>query len=556
MAAALSISAVPAFSADQAEASDRYSDVDSGYWAEEEIDYLAEQGVADGYASGEFRPEQPLTRAQASIMMTNALGENGLNTSSPSFSDVSTSFWAYGSIERAAALEIFQGNNGSFDPNGDIEKAQVAAVVARAFFDQAPEPETESGFDDIDSDFWAEEYIATLVDQDIMEGNGEFNPNDPATRAEFSAYLARAMKETIESSGNTSPDEDDFSEDNIMFEGEVEADTPLNVRTGPGTDHQAVAQLQSGASVDVYDREGNWLKIENEGEWAYVHGAYVETSDNTDSDEDSSQPPEKDSGNAPSEGVEGDIVSVAKVTVDDLNVRTEGSTDGDVVTKLNSGDTVDVYEHTDEDWALVDYGSGEGYVHRYYLQEKEPGDDALTDRTIVIDAGHGDHDNGASGNGLIEKDVNLDVALEVEERLEDAGVDVVMTRDDDTFLGLNERVDVAESVDADAFISIHSNAYKKSADGTEAFYSNHYKGSESRALAESIQQELASQTGMSDRRVGEAGFVVIKNTTMPSSLIELGFLTNPDDAAEMKQDSYPDEAADAIFDGIDNYYNW
>ncbi|WP_093337383.1 N-acetylmuramoyl-L-alanine amidase [Salibacterium halotolerans] len=558
MAAALSLSVIPAFTADQAEASDRYTDVDSGYWAEEEIEYLTEHRVANGDASGQYRPEQPLTRAQASIMMTNALGEGALNASSPTFSDVNSSFWAYGSIERAAAMDIFQGSNGSFDPNGEIEKAQVAAVISRAFFDQAQEPDSSSGFTDIDSDFWAQEHIAVLADQGIVQGSGSFDPNDEATRAEFSAYLARAMEQSMQSSGNTSssPDDEAFSEEHVMYEGEVDAGTPLNVRTGPGTDYQAVNQLQSGTAVDVYDRSGDWLKIENDGDWAYVHSAYVGSSDSSDADEDTPQEPEEDSNDAPSEGVQGDVISVAKVTVNNLNVRTEGSTDGDIITKLQSGDTVEVYEHTGQDWARVDYGSGEGYVHRHYLQEKEPGADALEDRTIVIDAGHGDHDNGASGNGLIEKEVNLDVALEVEERLEEAGVDVVMTRNDDTFLGLNERVEVAESADADAFISIHSNAYNQSAEGTEAFYNDRHEGSESRALASSIHQELVKQTGMVDRRVADAGFVVIENTTMPSSLVELGFLTNPGDASRMKQANYPDKAADAIFDGIDNYYNW
>ncbi|WP_051302392.1 N-acetylmuramoyl-L-alanine amidase [Salibacterium aidingense] len=563
MAAALTISVLPALSQNQAEASDRYSDVSSSYWAAEEIAYLTEQGVASGDESGEFRPEEPLTRAQASVMMTSALGEEGLYSSSAAFTDVDTEFWAYASIERAAELDIFQGSNGEFDPNGEIEKAQVAAVVSRALFEQA-DPDASLQFDDIENGFWAEEYITTLVDQGIIENEGEFDPNSPATRAEFSAYLARALEENIESSED-SPSEEDLADDNVMYKGEVDADTPLNVRSGPDVSYESLDKLEDGTTIDIYDRNGDWLKVEHEGTWAYVHGNYINNADNIDSDEkESEEIPDETEGENPEEGTadvpddvdKENIISVAKVTVDDLNVRTDGSTDGDVISKLNSGDTVDVYEHTGEDWALVDYGDGEGYVHRYYLQEKEPGEDALTNQTIVVDAGHGDHDNGASGNGLIEKDINLDVALEVEERLEEADVDVVMTRSDDTFLGLNERVEVAESADADAFISIHSNAYKASAHGAETYYNNNYKGSESRALAESIQEELVNQTGMSDRRVSDAGFVVIKNTTMPSSLIELGFVTNPDDAQRMKQESYPDEAADAIFDGIDNYYNW
>ncbi|RSL33047.1 hypothetical protein D7Z54_12100 [Salibacterium salarium] len=607
LAATISLSFLPSIHSNHAEAAGSFSDVDSDYWAESEISFLENEGVIDGRESGEFSPEEDVARAQAAKMISNALTSNtNYNPSTTSFSDVDETFWAYEHIERTAELGAFTGKeDGSFNPNGSIQRAQVAAIIGRAFFgEQAEQSEGSTDFNDISSDFWAGGYISTLVDNEIIETSNEFRPNENATRAEVSAYLARAMEEDLDNIENSeqeetielddAPSNEDLAKENVVYTGEVNADTPLNVRRGPGMNYDPVTSYNDGTTVDIYGRsEEEWLKIEHEGNWAYVYNSYIEPTDDIDSEQDENteesdseqngnkdeQDSETDSGeendagqsksdsdeeeeneentpDSPSDTDE-DVIAKAKVTVSDfLNVRTEGNAESENTDKLYNGDIVNVIEHDSEDWALISYDNTVGYVHRHYIQEKQPGEDALKDKTIVIDAGHGDHDNGASGNGLIEKDVVLDVALEVEERLEDEDVDVVMTRSDDTFLELGERVNVAEDVDADSFVSIHANAYDASATGAESFYNNDHKAAESQELAESIQDELVSQTGMVHRRVTDAGYVVIENTTMPSSLIELGFVTNKDDSARMKEAGYADDAADAIFDGIDNYYNW
>lgn len=584
LAATLSLTLLPSNS-HHAEAASSFSDVSENYWAENEIAFLEDEGVVDGRESGGFGPEEDVARAQAAKMMSNALtSNNNFTPSATSFSDVDETFWAYNYIEQAAELGAFTGKeDGSFDPNGNIRRAQVAAIIGRAFFEEeAEENQGSTNFDDISSDFWAGNYIETLVDNEIIEEEDEFRPNENATRAEVSAYLARAMEEDVENNEekevkSETPSNEELAEENVIYTGEVSADTPLNVRSGPGMSYNAITAYNDGTSVDIYGKSDEWLKIEHEGKWAYVHQNYIKSadendaveqndSDESDSTENDEEEQINDSNETESEdnnsdlssddNSKEDIIAEAKVTVSDLNVRTEDNADSRSIDKLDTGDTVDVYEHASEDWALIGYDDEIGYVHRYYLQEKEPGEDALKGKTIVIDAGHGDHDNGASGNGLVEKEVVLDVALEVEERLQEADVDVVMTRSDDTFLELGERVQIAEEVDADSFISIHANAFDESAQGAETFYNNDHKAAASQALAQNIQDELVAQTDMSYRRVTDAEFVVIENTTMPSTLAELGFVTNSEDSARMKEAGYEGDAADAIFDGIDNYYNW
>lgn len=174
---------------------------------------------------------------------------------------------------------------------------------------------------------------------------------------------------------------------------------------------------------------------------------------------------------------------------------------------------------------------------------------------IVVDAGHGGVDPGAIGNGLIEEDVVLDVAKRVKPKLESLGAIVVMTRESDVYPSLAQRVDLANSQNANAFISVHANSStSSSANGTETYWNSLYFGEESKALASSIQQQLVNNMGTYNRGVKEGPFYVIKNTTMPSVLVELAFISNSSDAKKLGDPAYRERAAEAIYQGVVNYY--
>jgi N-acetylmuramoyl-L-alanine amidase len=181
----------------------------------------------------------------------------------------------------------------------------------------------------------------------------------------------------------------------------------------------------------------------------------------------------------------------------------------------------------------------------------------LSGLKIVVDAGHGGTDPGAVANGLKEEDIVLDVAKRVKPKLESAGAAVIMTRESDVYPKLAERVQLANSQKADAFLSIHANASTSTAAyGTETYWDSQYFGPESKLLAEYIQSQLVSKMGTRDRGVKEAPFYVIHNTTMPSVLIELAFITNSSDAAKLANSSYREKAAQAIYEGTLNYYRY
>lgn len=175
---------------------------------------------------------------------------------------------------------------------------------------------------------------------------------------------------------------------------------------------------------------------------------------------------------------------------------------------------------------------------------------------IMIDAGHGGTDPGAIGYGLLEKEIVLDVSKRVNSKLWNSLAKVSMTRTGDTKPSLDDRVRMAHESGADIFVSIHVNSYSSSSpNGTETFYNTTYASAESKELAEEIQQELVAALGTYDRGVKQASFYVIKYTEIPSVLVELAFISNPNDAAKLADNTYRQKAADAIYKGIMNFYS-
>jgi len=170
---------------------------------------------------------------------------------------------------------------------------------------------------------------------------------------------------------------------------------------------------------------------------------------------------------------------------------------------------------------------------------------------VTIDPGHGGRDPGAIGiNGLREKDVILPISKEVARLLEKQGVTVQLLRSDDRFISLKGRTDRANRAGTDLFVSIHANSAGKrpSVNGAETFYF-----SSGRGLAQSIQESMIRRTGLKNRGVKQARFYVLRNSSMPAALVEVGFVTGRSDAAKLSNPSFRNQMAAAITEGILNY---
>ncbi len=184
----------------------------------------------------------------------------------------------------------------------------------------------------------------------------------------------------------------------------------------------------------------------------------------------------------------------------------------------------------------------------------EPLPDVSNSRiTITIDAGHGGRDPGAVGiGGIRETDIVLDISRQVEQLLQQQGIEVLMTRTDDREIDLPPRVSLANRTRSDLFVSIHANALTMSrpdVNGAETYYFS----DRGRVLAQAIQSNMIAATGMRDRGVKFARFYVLRNTQMPAALVEVGFVTGAEDARRLADPSFRRVMAQAIARGILQY---
>ena len=193
-------------------------------------------------------------------------------------------------------------------------------------------------------------------------------------------------------------------------------------------------------------------------------------------------------------------------------------------------------------------------------------------KIVYLDAGHGGYDPGASYFGIAEKSLTLAIQSRVKAKLEAEGYRVVTTRTSDTYVDLTDRSRAANASESDIFVSIHINASGSSAaQGIETYYYQPYAEYPSRinatyhanptrlsmsdTLANAIQSSLINATGAQNQGVKRQTFAVLRETTAPAVLVELGFLSNPQEAARLNTSSYQETLANAIVAGIKRYYS-
>jgi N-acetylmuramoyl-L-alanine amidase len=173
---------------------------------------------------------------------------------------------------------------------------------------------------------------------------------------------------------------------------------------------------------------------------------------------------------------------------------------------------------------------------------------------VVIDPGHGGLDVGATRNDIYEKDITVVISQQLGRILQQMGYAVVYTRTEDVDLDLEPRVQIAESVRANAFVSVHVNSLDANASeisGVETYYAP--GSSFGKNLAELVHEQILASTDANDRGVRSARFYVIRNTSMPAILVETGYITNPLEASRLVNSSYQERMAEAIAKGIDQF---
>ena len=193
----------------------------------------------------------------------------------------------------------------------------------------------------------------------------------------------------------------------------------------------------------------------------------------------------------------------------------------------------------------------------------------VTNRVIVIDAGHGTPDEGAeSNNGVTEAEINLRIALKLQNLLEQSGAKVILTRSNETAIydidkktlrekkasDIHNRVKIGNESSADIFVSIHLNKIPQNQYwGWQCFYNQNEK---SKILAENLQNNLNEAIQKENKRIAMKldTVYIMKNVEIPISIVECGFLSNPEEEKQLLENTYQDKLAWGIYNGIIEYF--
>lgn len=252
------------------------------------------------------------------------------------------------------------------------------------------------------------------------------------------------------------------------------------------------------------------------------------------------------------------LTNPERLVIDLMGVKTRLTQD---LINVNKGDmkSVRMHQHPDKVRIVFDLGKYEGHrvlsEKRTQAVEISLGYSSLVGSVIVIDPGHGGTDPGAIGaKGTFEKNINLAVALKLAAHLKAAGAKVVMTRDTDVYPTLGERVDIANQLNADIFVSIHCNSLQRvDPGGTEIFVAPR-SAIASMSLAQAIHKSLIKQIGLFDRGIKSNEFYVLNHTNMPSVLVELAFISKVEEEVLLNDPAFQEKAAMGIYEGIRSFF--
>ncbi|MBY3623164.1 SH3 domain-containing protein [Acinetobacter sp. CUI P1] len=340
----------------------------------------------------------------------------------------------------------------------------------------------------------------------------------------------------------------------------------LNVRNEPAKNATVVGSIKNGAKVTVTDEQHGWLKVKTGNTTGWVAGYYLKKVNNSSkqSGASGSSVASKPSSTSSTSTALGSTTKVT-VTADSLRIRSGPGTQYKVLGSLKAKDTVALLLRQN-DWARIRTASGDiGWVAAQYIRTGTTSSNTSTTSTIsrtgnlrgkliVVDPGHGGSDPGMLGTtyNTMEKDLNLQTALYLRDALLAKGARVEMTRTrEDQKPTLARRVQMSEDLRANAFVSIHYNSSPKKVSGTLTFF---YSESDDLKLARAIETRLGQGIGLKSNGLSFGDYHILRENRIPATLVELGFLTNPTDESIVRKSSYQKKAAQAIAEGLADYF--
>lgn len=316
----------------------------------------------------------------------------------------------------------------------------------------------------------------------------------------------------------------------------------LNMRLTAASWSTVLMTIPNGATVKYVSRYGSWYKVSYNGKTGYVASQYLSAT------------------GAPTTTTS----TTSYQTTVNLNMRLTAASWSKVLMTIPNGSTVK-YVSKYGSWYKVSYGGKTGYVASQYLKPATtttPTTSTGTGRTIVIDAGHGGNDPGAVYGSSYEKVIAFDIAARLASTLSNTyGYNARMTRTNDIYLSLAQRVELTKSYKGSAFVSIHNNSSTNTSyhghevlvPTGESYTTNPYI-SASRSLGAAINRELGARIPtIRNRGVKYQNVYVVGKNSVPSTLVEYGFISNANDRSHLTSTTYRQRMADATASGIHQF---
>ncbi len=568
----------------------RLSDI-QGHWAEPFIAALVTRGIILGFPDRSFRPEAPLTRAQYAAMLAKTYDLPDVRQAI-AFTDVSASFWGAKAIARASAMGFLAGfPDKTFRPGLNLTRVQaIVALVNGLQFQGGPPAVLQIYGDRVQVPGYAINAVATGTQRRMIVNHPNprlLNPLRDVTRAEVSAMIYQSLvsinrAEPIESPHIVTPDlsflnftdlGNHWSEEFVLplaaqdlvrgyADGSFKPDMPINRVQFAAVVARSFNPMPRRDAVKFSDLPDDFWGTASI-EQAYRGGFLAEFADGTFRPATAMTRLEVLQGLV--QGLNFPPGDIQRLSLLSDRAAIPSAAQGAVAAALAAGMVVNYPNKTqlnpNQPATRADMMA---MVYQAMVQQRRmrpiasPYIVIATDATpvpsnravIVIDPGHGGPDSGAVGHGGIqEKEIVLDISRQVVRLLEQHDdVEVLLTRDGDIDLDLQPRVDIAEQAKATLFVSIHANAFSMDhpeVNGLETYYYQSGLG-----LAEAIHTNVLRHVDVVDRAVRTAGFYVLKETSMPSVLVETGFVTGATDAVNLSQSAHRRKLAQGIADGI------
>lgn len=321
--------------------------------------------------------------------------------------------------------------------------------------------------------------------------------------------------------------------------------TSLTVRDTASLSGKAIGSVQQNETYQMIEEANNWTKIEYEkGLFGWVASWYLDKSE-------TAQPV-----------VNEQKVKDSSLTIihDGSNIRKSANTQSEVVHRANQGEIFDIIS-IQNDWYEIRLANGtSGYIAGWIVSVngsapmiEKPGSELnLKNKKIVIDPGHGGRDNGTTGaRGTLEKTLTLQTAQGLYEKLKSTGANVILTRNNDTYIPLSSRVYTSHYHNADAFISIHYDSMlDRSVHGMTTYYYHSYQ----KNLAASVHSSITSKTNLKDRGYRFGDYYVLRENKRNAILVELGYLSNPTEEILVSSGQFQDSVTTGIYQGLARYF--